>query len=83
VILVIAIVYDPRYKLDFVEWCYKKLYVEGSLKYFHVQDKRFSLFDEYTSKFVVTSSSQSSTVPRGGVVACELILNTQPVLDLK
>ncbi|CAK9161553.1 unnamed protein product, partial [Ilex paraguariensis] len=56
-----------------------KLYGEGSLEYFHVRDKLFSLFDECMSKSVVTSSSQASTVPRGGLVACDPL----HVLELK
>ena len=47
-ILAIAVVVDPRYKLQFVDWCYKKIYgVGNSVQFLHVKDKLFSIFDEY------------------------------------
>jgi hypothetical protein len=45
VILVIAVIMDPRYKLRFVEFCYQKLYgVGGSYEYLKVREKLFALF---------------------------------------
>lgn len=50
IILVIAVILDPRYKFSFVEWCYKKLYDDaGIIESMKVREKLFSLFSEYTS----------------------------------
>lgn len=50
VILVIAVILDPRYKFSFVEWCYRKLYDDaGVVESIKVKERLFSLFREYTS----------------------------------
>ena len=60
-ILAIAMVVDPRYKLQFVDWCYKKIYgVGNSVQFLHVKDKLFSTFDEYNQKSISCSLSSKS-----------------------
>ncbi|KAI0524894.1 hypothetical protein KFK09_004284 [Dendrobium nobile] len=50
ILLVIAVILDPRYKFSFVEWCYKKLYDDaGVIESMKVREKLFSLFSEYIS----------------------------------
>ena len=47
VVLAIAVVLDPRYKLLFIDWCYQKLYgYASSLQYLKVREKLFALFGE-------------------------------------
>ncbi|KAL5550725.1 hypothetical protein UlMin_000901 [Ulmus minor] len=50
VILAIACILDPRYKMTFVKLCYKKAHGEDSLEILVVRNKLYSLFDEYKSK---------------------------------
>lgn len=63
-ILAIAIILDPRYKLTFIEWCYRKLY-EGhyafKLKKKKIRDRLFSLFANYTRG----SGDSSNATQRG------------------
>ena len=53
-ILAIAVVFDPRYKLQFVEYCYNKLYgvgsTEASYQFMRIREQLFALFDEYNTK---------------------------------
>ncbi|KAG0458379.1 hypothetical protein HPP92_023536 [Vanilla planifolia] len=62
-ILAIAVIFDPRYKFSFVEWCYKKLYDDGGIESMKVKEKLFSLFNEYTSthKFLPGPKAAIST----------------------
>lgn len=46
-ILTIAVVFDPRYKLQFVDFFYRKLYGSNSRQFLQVKEKLFSLFGEY------------------------------------
>ena len=58
VVLAIAMVLDPRYKLPFIDWCYQKLYGYGSsLQYLKVREKLFALFGEYVSNVPTPSTS--------------------------
>ncbi|VVA27894.1 PREDICTED: zinc finger [Prunus dulcis] len=47
-ILAIAIILDPRYKLHFVEWAYTKLHGKDSREFKCVTDTLTCLFDVYT-----------------------------------
>ena len=49
VLLAIACILDPRYKMQFVEFCYHGLYGHNSTELKNVKDKLFSLFNEYSS----------------------------------
>ncbi|KAL4639587.1 hypothetical protein ACB092_03G229000 [Castanea dentata] len=58
VVLAIAVVLDPRYKLPFIDWCYQKLYGHASsLQYVKVREKLFALFGEYVSNVSAPSIS--------------------------
>ena len=58
VVLAIAVVLDPRYKLPFIDWCYQKLYgYASSLQYLKVREKLFALFGEYVSNVPTPSTS--------------------------
>ncbi|XP_052290415.1 zinc finger BED domain-containing protein RICESLEEPER 1-like isoform X1 [Citrus sinensis] len=62
-ILTIAVILDPRYKLQFVEWAYKKVYGENSKELKNIREKLLSLFDEYmliSNQSTNTSSMQGS-----------------------
>ena len=45
--LAIAVVFDPRYKFQFLEFSYQKLYGSGSAELTKVRDTLFNLFNEY------------------------------------
>ncbi|EOX99652.1 BED zinc finger,hAT family dimerization domain [Theobroma cacao] len=49
-ILAIAVIFDYRYKIQFVEWSYAKFYGSDSAEFKKVQDHLFSLYDEYAVK---------------------------------
>ncbi|CAL8993402.1 unnamed protein product [Prunus brigantina] len=57
-ILAIAIILDPRYKLHFVEWAYTKLHGKDSEEFKYVRDTLTSLFDVYSENLshLVTSN---------------------------
>ncbi|OMO85397.1 putative Zinc finger, BED-type [Corchorus capsularis] len=56
IILAIACVLDPRYKLSYVEWVYKKLFGANSDEFKKVKETLFSLYDEYAKDVGVTSN---------------------------
>ncbi|CAH1437414.1 unnamed protein product [Lactuca virosa] len=60
-LLAIAVVFDPRYKLTFVDFCYKKLYGEGSSQFKAIESALYELYDEYvhSSKNATTFDSTS------------------------
>ncbi|KAI0489235.1 hypothetical protein KFK09_029077 [Dendrobium nobile] len=67
VILAIAVILDPRYKFNFIEWCYKRLYsghYDSEIE--KVKDKLSTLYSSYAivqnqpSTTNVSQSSQSS-----------------------
>ncbi|KAA8538150.1 hypothetical protein F0562_027758 [Nyssa sinensis] len=64
-ILAIAVIFDPRYKIQFIEFSFNKLYGDGSNQLTHVRNKLFSLFDEYMRKSSKGSSSSSFTSQDG------------------
>ncbi|XP_059454974.1 zinc finger BED domain-containing protein RICESLEEPER 1-like [Corylus avellana] len=62
-VLAIAVILDPRYKLDIVRFCYTKIYgMEGSTQVKHVRDKLSYLFMEYSSSPTTSSSSTTSAL---------------------
>uniref|UniRef100_A0A2N9HRF6 BED-type domain-containing protein n=1 Tax=Fagus sylvatica TaxID=28930 RepID=A0A2N9HRF6_FAGSY len=61
IVLAIAVILDPRFKLQFVDFCYKKLYgVGGSYEYLKVREKLFALFGEYVSNVPTPSSTTNN-----------------------
>ena len=44
-ILAIAVILDPRYKIQFVEWTYTKFHGKDSYEFMHVHNTLISLFD--------------------------------------
>ncbi|KAL4587067.1 hypothetical protein LXL04_011717 [Taraxacum kok-saghyz] len=60
-LLAIAVVFDPRYKLTFVDFCYKKLYGEDSSQFKEVESALFALYDEYVQAAKKTTTSESAS----------------------
>lgn len=59
-LLAIAVVFDPRYKLHFVEFSYRKLYgSDGMLEAAKFKSKLFSIFESYKSSSGSSSSMAS------------------------
>jgi hypothetical protein len=56
IVLAIAVVLDPRYKLCLVKYYYTKIYGAESMEYDNVKEKLTKLFMEYS-----TSTTSSST----------------------
>nr|GMD09328.1 zinc finger BED domain-containing protein DAYSLEEPER-like [Ipomoea batatas] len=62
VILAMGAVFDPRLKLQFVEYCYKMLNpLTCQAKIEWIKNKLYMLYDEYKKKSVDSSSSRVST----------------------
>ena len=59
--LAVACILDPRYKLQFVDYSYRKLYEHNSIEYMLLKDKLFSLFVEYKSKMIANISTNKNT----------------------
>ncbi|XP_042006268.1 zinc finger BED domain-containing protein RICESLEEPER 4-like [Salvia splendens] len=70
-ILTIAVVFDPRYKLQFVDFFYKKLYGPDSLQFELVKGKLFALFDEYSNSYVDNGNQARSGSATGNNVNCD------------
>ncbi|XP_057981190.1 zinc finger BED domain-containing protein RICESLEEPER 3-like [Malania oleifera] len=65
VVLAFAIVLDPRYKLQFVEFCYSKIDSSTSRQKLNLlRQKLYSLFQDYANKS--KSSLESTTSSTGG-----------------
>ncbi|XP_038973874.1 zinc finger BED domain-containing protein DAYSLEEPER-like [Phoenix dactylifera] len=60
-ILSMAVILDPRYKFQFVEYCYKKLNGYGSTESMHIRDCMFSLFNQYMLASSKTPTTITST----------------------
>lgn len=61
-IMAIAVVFDPRFKLQVVEWAYKKLYNdrwEFEMELF--KGKLFALYNEYASSTPISMNRQGNT----------------------
>ncbi|KAL2934009.1 putative AC transposase [Bienertia sinuspersici] len=62
-IMAIAVVFDPRYKLQVVEWAYKKVYEQTAdfeLELF--KNKLFSLYNEYASSTPTSTTKHDENV---------------------
>ncbi|XP_057972747.1 zinc finger BED domain-containing protein RICESLEEPER 2-like [Malania oleifera] len=67
VVLAFAIILDPRYKLQFVEFCYSKIDSSTSRQKLNLlRQKLYSLFQDYANKS--KSSLKSTTPSTGGTV---------------
>lgn len=64
VCLAVAVILDPRYKMDITEYYYDKLYGE-EFAYIHVQKIKSSFFDLYIEYGGRVVSSQSSIIDGG------------------
>ena len=66
--LAIAAVFDPRYKLHFVEWSYKKIYGDDNPRYDIVDGLLKTTFDEYARhvSFTTTNHATTSSVRKVG-----------------
>ncbi|KAL8114505.1 hypothetical protein AgCh_021385 [Apium graveolens] len=63
-ILAIAVVFDPRYKTQFVEFCYKMLYGDECHQISKIYDTLYALFDLYKDTiptYTVVCGSQPGT----------------------
>ncbi|WOL13646.1 zinc finger BED domain-containing protein RICESLEEPER 3 [Canna indica] len=59
--LAIAVILDPRYKLEFVEFAYGKLYGnDGETHFSRIRRRLFDLFNEYLHKSSCEPSSSAS-----------------------
>nr|XP_043629941.1 zinc finger BED domain-containing protein RICESLEEPER 2-like [Erigeron canadensis] len=58
--LAIAVVFDPRYKLHFIEWSYNKIYGADNCQYSDVELLLSTTFDEYVLYFGNASSTTSN-----------------------
>ncbi|XP_042973044.1 zinc finger BED domain-containing protein RICESLEEPER 2-like [Carya illinoinensis] len=67
VLLAIAVILDPRYKLHFVDFSYTKLYGDCSIEFMSVRTKMAYLFMEYASSSVPTCSTMTSESNVSGV----------------
>ena len=76
-ILTIALVLDPCFKMQFVEFSYMKLYGSGNIETIHVREKLVSLFNEY----VLNSLSPNKSTP--GKDIGKIIENTKPLFGAK
>ncbi|XVE57906.1 hypothetical protein DITRI_Ditri04bG0127900 [Diplodiscus trichospermus] len=61
VILAIAVILDPRYKLQFVNWSYKKLYGNDSTNFKLVKDSLNALYNEYAISLNANISVKESS----------------------
>ncbi|KAL4587598.1 hypothetical protein LXL04_000470 [Taraxacum kok-saghyz] len=60
-ILAIAVVFDPRYKIQTVEWGYKKIYGENSSQFEEVKSTLASLFDIYHANSLTRKNDGSTS----------------------
>ena len=66
-ILAVAVILDPRYKLQFVDWAYKNIYGVDSYEFKHVKDTLQSLFESYSENMSNIDPIATATLltPRG------------------
>ncbi|KAL2922049.1 putative AC transposase [Bienertia sinuspersici] len=57
-IMAMAVIFDPRYKFQVVDWAFKKLYDKSAdVELESFKDKLFALFDEYNSSTLASSTA--------------------------
>uniref|UniRef100_A0A1D1ZIX9 Putative AC transposase n=1 Tax=Anthurium amnicola TaxID=1678845 RepID=A0A1D1ZIX9_9ARAE len=80
-LLAVAVVLDPRYKLDYLRFCYSKIYSESRVETFMTQIVGLvrDIFDEYVSSFQVASD----VVDTSGVTSRSLSGSTSLVPSKK
>ncbi|XP_054806276.1 zinc finger BED domain-containing protein RICESLEEPER 2-like [Prosopis cineraria] len=80
----IAVVLDPRYKLKFVEWSLKKLYDEDMAEYFtrQVKELLFKMYDRYKSFHGLKKSSTNTQSQFDKVMNEDDNVENQSELDL-
>ncbi|KAL6521245.1 hypothetical protein OROGR_017814 [Orobanche gracilis] len=61
VLLAVAVVFDPRYKFQLLEFSYQKLYGAGSKELGKVRETLFGLFHEYVNASVTRKTGASSS----------------------
>ncbi|KAI5354850.1 hypothetical protein L3X38_007745 [Prunus dulcis] len=66
-ILAITVILDPRYKFQFVEFCYKRLYGTNSQEMAKVRDMLYSLFDLYMQIHSKSESVDGTSSTSNGV----------------
>ena len=76
-ILAIAVVLDPCFKMQFVEFSYMKLYGSGNIETIHVREKLVSLFNKY----VLNSLAPNKYAP--GKDIGKVIENIEPLFGAK
>ncbi|XP_059629539.1 zinc finger BED domain-containing protein RICESLEEPER 2-like [Cornus florida] len=65
-ILAIAIILDPRYKLGFVIFSYNKLNGDNNIENTLVRDALFNLFDQYLLNSPIACTTKSTSSPNDG-----------------
>ncbi|XP_027114057.1 zinc finger BED domain-containing protein RICESLEEPER 2 isoform X1 [Coffea arabica] len=58
-LLAIAVVFDPRYKFQFIEFSYNKLYGPGSNELVKIRNALFDVYNEYVRTFNISGASSS------------------------
>ncbi|XP_075483570.1 zinc finger BED domain-containing protein DAYSLEEPER-like [Primulina tabacum] len=67
ILLSLDVIVDLRFKMQFVEFCSKKLYGHGSNELSFVKSKLVSLFEEYMGLASKSSSSNTSKSSHSGI----------------
>ena len=75
-------VFDPRYKLQFIEWSYKKAYGERSTQYDIVDRLLSTTFDEYVM-LNVGDGSPSTSNPASSSRASKVVDDTSRPYGVK
>ncbi|CAN0918086.1 Zinc finger BED domain-containing protein RICESLEEPER 3 [Linum grandiflorum] len=60
-VLAFGVILDPRYKVDFVKFCYEKLGGEHSNKWLDIREQLYLMFEEYEKMNGSVSDSTTST----------------------
>lgn len=81
-IFVFSVVLDPRYKLQFVEYCYKLIYGDDSMELKNVREKLDELFDTYVKTYSKATESSNSVQPTNNVVISSSAKRGMDVLEV-